>query len=209
MSNAAAFASAPPPPPSSPASARYERAFRSWSYSSPPPSEVQSGDAETSQGQGALTYAVYTAQDNPVAPRASRVNFAPAPQPAPLHTRVGMMAVGAAIVLCTAAAIVLGAVDDGPKAARSNPTSASMAPPPALDPSPIDPSSVTTTTSFIPPVVTIVDDPAAPAPAPKPRKKKVVNPDAPIVNVSAPANNANANGAPAAPPPNPYAISKK
>jgi hypothetical protein len=107
----------PSAPPSSPASVRYERAFRSWSYSSPPPNELESGDPEASQGP--LTYQVYTPQDIAVAPRMSRVNFPNAPPPpVPLHKRVGMMITGAAIVLCTAAAVILGVVDDGPKAPR-------------------------------------------------------------------------------------------
>lgn len=207
------------PPPSPAASVRYERAFRSWSYSTPPPSEV-AGDAEASQGP--LTYQVYTAQDIAVAPRASRMNFANAmPAPVPLHKRVGMMITGAAIVLCTAAAVILGVVDDGPKAPRES-AAASMAPPPvAIDDAPVpDPASVTTTTSFIPPVVTIVDDPnAQPAPAPRPKKKKVTTDVASASGASAAAGasgasgsiinvSANAANAPA-PPPNPYAVSKK
>jgi hypothetical protein len=204
--------SPPSAPPSSPASVRYERAFRTWSYSTPPPSDME--DAEASQGP--LTYQVYTAQDIAVAPRASRMSFANvAPPPVPLHKRVGMMVTGAAIVLCTAAAVILGVVDDGPKAPREAAGASLSAPPAAMDPTPIGdpaaPSSITTTTSFIPPVVTIVDDPAAtPTPAPKPKKKKITTDGSgsgsgSIINVSANANNAAA----PAPPPNPYAVSKK
>jgi hypothetical protein len=206
----------PSAPPSSPASVRYERAFRSWSYSSPPPNELESGDPEASQGP--LTYQVYTPQDIAVAPRMSRVNFPNAPPPpVPLHKRVGMMITGAAIVLCTAAAVILGVVDDGPKAPREAGAASNVAPLPAFDPAPVgepDPAAMTTTTSFIPPVVTIVDDPnAQPAMStPKPKKKKI-SPDGTasgsgsVITVSANANQ-NAGAAPA-PPPNPYAVSKK
>lgn len=162
-------------------------------------------DAEASQGP--LTYQVYTAQDIAVSPRMSRANFANAAPPVvPLHKRVGVMAAAAGIVLCTAFAAILGIVDDGPKAPRE--ATAAMPPPAAIDstPAPIDPTSVTTTTSFIPPVVTIVDDPSAqPAAAPKPRKKKAINSDA--ANAASGSNGAIVNVS--APPPNPYAVSKK
>ena len=160
-------------------------------------------DAEASQGP--LTYQVYTAQDIAVQPRMSRANFANAAPPVPLHKRVGVMAAAAGIVLCTAFAAILGVVDDGPKAPRE---AAAAAPPPAAidpTPAPVDPASVTTTTSFIPPVVTIVDDPSAqPAAAPKPRKKKITTDSA---NAAAGSNGAIINVS--APPPNPYAVSKK
>jgi len=194
-----------------PASARYERAFRSWSYSSPPPSEIEGSDPEASQGP--LTYAVYTAQDMPPVSRQSRAFISQPPPPPTMKQRFGMIAVGAAITLCTAAAIILGVVDDGPKAPRSA-TAATQAPPVAIDPTPAqfpEPSSgvgVTTTTSFIPPVVTIVDDPnAPPTPAPKPKKKKITTGEGSIINASTTINT-NAANAPA-PPPNPYAVVSK
>jgi hypothetical protein len=122
-----------------------------------------------------------------------------------MRARFGVIAVGVAVALCTAAAIVLGLGDDAPKAKT---TTAAVEPPGAID---IDPAPVpaaepasTTATSFLPPIVTIVDDPNAQAVlAPKPRKK------APIVSPVSSNVPTNAPTAAAAPPPNPYAVSKK